>query len=131
MIGVAIAAFGLVMVVVADRMAESLVNDYLLTDMTYDEYVERLDTIDAVWTIGVIAIALSVVVVGLAVPVNDSSAFEKMRKKLETDFYRKCPGCGSWNTKLVQNCTTCGILLPRLQESTRVGPEPSVFKNGP
>ncbi len=130
-IGAGIAAIGLILIVAADRMYAGAENEYLTTDMTYEEYIDALGTIDTVWTVGTIAIALSVIVVAVSMPAVSSSSLETMRKRIETDFYRKCPSCGSWNTKLTASCTTCGILLPRLQESVPVEAAPRVLKEGP
>ena len=126
--GAVVAAVGLILIVVADRMYEGAESDYLATDMTYEEFLDRLDTIDAIWTVGTAMIAISVIAVAVSVPATSTSSFEMMKKRLETDFYRKCPSCGSWNTKLAASCTTCGILLPRLQESSPVEAGPRVMK---
>ncbi len=130
-IGAGIAAIGLVLIVTADRMYSGAENEYLTTGMTYEEYIDKLGTIDTIWTVGTIAIALSVIVVAMSIPAQSSSSIETMRKRIETDFYRKCPSCGSWNTKLTASCTTCGILLPRLQESVPLEASPRVLKQGP
>lgn len=130
-IGALIAIFGLVLVLVADRMYTGVENDYLTTDMTYEEFIEALDLIDAISTVGIVALAVAIIVVAISVPINETRSMDKMRKRLEEDFYRKCPSCGSWNTKFVPNCTTCGILMPKLAESTTVEPRPMVFKEPP
>jgi hypothetical protein len=130
-VGAVVAAVALILIVVADRMYEGVDNDYLTTEMTYEEYLDRLGTIDAIWTVGTVMIAISVIAVALSVPATSTSSFEMMKKKLEADFYRKCPSCGSWNTKFAASCTTCGILLPRLQESSPVETGPRVMKGAP
>lgn len=131
MAGAVFAALGLVLIVVADRMSQGILSDYLLTDMTEMEYIDKVEAIDSLMTIGIVITAAAVIVVAFSVPSITTHSFEKMRRKIETDFYRRCPSCGSWNTKLVANCQTCGILMPKLPETSKVNPEPSVFKEGP
>ena len=129
--GAVFAALGLVMIVVADRMSQGLLSDYLISDMTEQDYLNQIEAIDALMTTGVVITAAAVIVVAFSVPPISAQSFDKMRRRIETDFYRRCPSCGSWNTKLVANCQTCGILMPKLPESSRVNPEPSVYKEGP
>jgi len=131
LVGAIIAVFGLTFIVVADRMYESAENDYLASITTWEEYVDQVDSIDAIWTIGTVLIAVAVIFVAVSVPKISASSIETMKRNIEADFYRKCPSCGSWNTKFANNCSTCGILLPKLPEMSVVKPEPSVFKEGP
>lgn len=130
-VGAMIAIGGLVFVVVADRMYDDVTTDYLLGDLLYDEYWDKMETVDSIWTLGIILIAVAVIAVGVAVPVGNASTVNKLKAQLESDFYRRCPSCGEWNTRMVPNCTTCGILLPKLHDMQAREVEPRMFKDRP
>lgn len=130
-LAVAAVLVGFILVIAADSLADNAENDYFEGRLDLDEYRGSLSTASNLWLCGEIAIGVGVILVALAVVNKESREFRAMRTRIEKDFYRKCPSCGSWNTKFVPNCSTCGVMLPPLSEFQRTEVVPRHFKEGP
>jgi len=98
--------------------------------------VEQVDVIRLKDGVGVayfggILLSIAVLLIAVAVPIGNASTVNKLKTRLQSDFYRRCPSCGEWNTWMVSNCTACRTLLPKLHdmESRVVGPR--AFRDEP
>ena len=127
-LGAGAAAIGVFLIIAANSIITDAEGD---STMTTDEYLDRLDVASDLWLWGEVIIGAGVFLVALAIMNKEPAELRTMRERLEKDFYRKCPSCGSWNTKFVPNCSTCGIMLPPLSEFQKAGSYPSAFKEGP
>lgn len=127
----AAAAVGIILVFAGDSLADNAENSYFEGRLDSDEYRDALNTAGNLWLWGEIAIGAGVILVALAIANKESGEFRALRTRIERDFYRKCPSCGSWNTKFVPNCSTCGVILPSLSEFQKVGSAPTAFREGP
>jgi hypothetical protein len=125
------AAVGLTLVFVGNNLANNAEDDYFEGKLGIVEYRDAVDTAGTLWLWGVIAIGCGVILVALAIASKEPEELRRMRARIEKDFYRKCPSCGSWNTKLVTNCSTCGVMLPALSEFQRIGSAPMNFEEVP
>ena len=88
--GAMVAALGLIFVVVANRMQSDAMDDYF-HGLPYTQYLIRIDSANDVWAIGVVLIAISIILVALAVRVNDSATIEMMKRRLELELSRAPP----------------------------------------
>ena len=127
-VGAGAAAIGVFLIIAANSLITDAEGD---PTMTMDEINDRIDLASDLWLWGEVSIGAGVFMVALTVLNRESGELRTMRERLEKDFYRKCPSCGSWNTKFVPNCSTCGIILPPLGEFQKTGSVPSAFKEGP
>ena len=127
-LGAGAAVIGVFLIIAANSIVTNAESDQT---MTPDEFNDRIDVAADMWLWGEIAIGAGVFIIALAVFNRESGELRMMRERLEKDFYRKCPSCGSWNTKFVPNCSTCGILLPPLSEFQKANSVPSTFREGP
>lgn len=125
--GAAAAAIGVFLIVAAN----SIVTDAAGSIGDYNEIASRVELAHDMWLWGEIAIGAGVFLVALSVMNKESSGLRVMKERLEKDFYRKCPGCGSWNTKFVPTCSTCGVSLPPLSEFQKTGGTSSTSREGP
>ncbi len=130
-LAVAAALTGFVLVIAADSLADNAENDFFEGRLALDEYRDSVSTASNLWLCGEIVIGVGVILVALAIVNRESREFRAMRIRIEKDFYRKCPSCGSWNTKFVPNCSTCGMILPTLSEFQKTEVAPRNFKEGP
>jgi hypothetical protein len=83
--GAVIAAIGLIFVVAADRMQDEAMDDYI-QGLPYIQYLNRIDSSNSVWTIGVVFIAIAVILVAFAVRVNDADALDRTKRRLELEL---------------------------------------------
>ena len=116
-VGAVLAILGLVLIVVAYAMTGVVTDEYLTTDMTDQEFLDSLGTLDDMMILGMVVSGFAIVVVAFSVPAITSRSYDRMRSKLEKDFYRRCPRCGSWSPKLDTFCQTCGIQISSLPET--------------
>lgn len=130
-LAVAAAAVGFILIFAADGLADNAENDYFEGRLDVDEYRDSLSTASNLWLYGEVAIGVGVILVALAIANKESRQFSTLRTRIERDFYRKCPSCGSWNTKFVPTCSTCGVMLPPLSEFQKTEVAPRDFKEGP
>ena len=92
LVGAVIAAISLVVVVAANRMQKDAMNDYL-RGLPYIQYLNRIESANEAWTIGVVCIAISVILVALAVRVNNADALDRTKRRLQLEFSGERSSC--------------------------------------
>ena len=80
-----IAAIGLIVVVAAYSMQKDAMNDYT-RGLPYTQYLSRIDSANEAWTIGVVFIAISVIVIAFSIHVNSPDALERTKKRIELEL---------------------------------------------
>ncbi|UCE91512.1 MAG: hypothetical protein JSV90_08970 [Methanobacteriota archaeon] len=85
LIGAVIAAIGLIVVVAAYSMQKDAMNDYL-RGLPYIQYLDRIESANEAWTIGVVFIAISVIVIAFSIHVNSADALERTKKRIQLEL---------------------------------------------
>jgi len=85
LVGAVIAAIGLVIVVAANIMQKNAMNEYL-RGLPYIQYLNRIESANEAWTIGVVCIAVSVIVIAFSIHVNNADALDRTKRRLQLEF---------------------------------------------
>ena len=80
-----IAVIGLIVVVAADRMQKDAMDDYL-KGLPYVQYLNRIESANEAWTIGVVCIAISVILTALSIQVNDADALDRAKRRFQLEL---------------------------------------------